>query len=47
MTTESIKAKSALVVRPEKSFQHGVLRRLVEGIMFFRDGEKTFFEPDA
>jgi beta-hydroxylase len=47
MTTESIKAKSALVVRPEKSFQHGVVRRLVEGIMFFRDGEKTFFEPDA
>jgi ornithine lipid ester-linked acyl 2-hydroxylase len=30
----------------EKAFQHGVLRRLVEGMLFFRDGNKTFFEPE-
>ncbi len=33
--------------RPDKMFQHGVLRRIVEGIMFVRDGDKTFFEPES
>ncbi len=33
--------------RPEKAIQHGILRRLVEGILFFRDGEKTFFEAES
>ncbi len=47
MTSESIKANAAVASRPEKAFQHGVLRRFVEGIMFFRDGEKTFFEPES
>jgi beta-hydroxylase len=32
--------------RRDKAFQHGILRRLVEGILFFRDGETTFFEPE-
>src|SRR6202167_3016179 len=31
----------------EKAFQHGVLRRLVEGLLFFRDGDKTFFDPKS
>jgi ornithine lipid ester-linked acyl 2-hydroxylase len=31
----------------EKAFQHGVLRRLVEGVLFFRDGDKTFFDADS
>jgi ornithine lipid ester-linked acyl 2-hydroxylase len=31
----------------EKTFQHGVARRLVEGLLFFRDGHKTFFEPGS
>jgi len=33
--------------RPAKTIQHGVLRRLVEGILFFRDGSRTFFEPES
>jgi ornithine lipid ester-linked acyl 2-hydroxylase len=41
LNTSAISATSL----PDKAFQHGVVRRLVEGIMFFRDGEKTFFDP--
>ena len=33
--------------KSEKNFQHGVARRLVEGILFFQDGNKTFFEPES
>ncbi len=33
--------------RPGKTLQHAVLRRLVEGILFSRDGNKTFFEPES
>jgi aspartyl/asparaginyl beta-hydroxylase (cupin superfamily) len=47
MNSESIKVTAAATSRPEKAFQHGILRRLVEGIMFFRDGEKTFFDPKS
>jgi len=47
MSSESIKVNIAATAQREKAFQHGVLRRLVEGIMFFRDGEKTFFDPDS
>jgi ornithine lipid ester-linked acyl 2-hydroxylase len=35
------------VSQPEKSFQHGIARRFVEGVLFFHDGHKTFFEPEA
>ena len=31
----------------KKTLQHGVARRLVEGILFFRDGHKTFFDPES
>jgi len=34
-------------IGPDKALQHGVLRRLVEAALFFRDGEKTFFEPES
>jgi len=47
MDAVSIKANAPVTSKPEKTFQHGVLRRMVEGIMFFRDGDKTFFEPEA
>jgi ornithine lipid ester-linked acyl 2-hydroxylase len=47
MSAEGTKASAAVADNPEKSFQHGVLRRFVEGIMFFRDGKKTFFEPES
>jgi len=47
MSSEAIKANTAAPAQPEKTFQHGVLRRLVEGIMFVRDGEKTFFDPES
>jgi ornithine lipid ester-linked acyl 2-hydroxylase len=47
MGSENIKVNASAASRPEKTFQHGVLRRLAEGIMFFRDGEKTFFEPES
>jgi ornithine lipid ester-linked acyl 2-hydroxylase len=33
-------------VHSEKTFQHGVVRRALEGAMFFRDGEKTFFDSE-
>jgi beta-hydroxylase len=47
MDAESIKVNTSAISKAEKTFQHGVLRRMVEGIMFFRDGEKTFFEPES
>jgi beta-hydroxylase len=47
MNTENVKTNAAAAAPPEKTFQHGVVRRLVEGIMFFRDGEKTFFDPES
>jgi len=47
MDTDSIKVNTPAMSKPEKTFQHGVLRRMVEGIMFFRDGDKTFFEPEC
>src|ERR1035437_1023699 len=49
MTTDTIKADTvaAAAAKSEKPIQHGVLRRLVEGMMFFRDGQKTFFEPES
>jgi ornithine lipid ester-linked acyl 2-hydroxylase len=47
MNSESVKANAAAVPQTEKTFQHGILRRLVEGMMFFRDGEKTFFDPES
>jgi ornithine lipid ester-linked acyl 2-hydroxylase len=47
MDAESIKASTSVTSQPEKDFQHGILRRLVEGLMFFRDGKKTFFEPES
>lgn len=43
VNTSTVSAAS----RPEKAFQHGVVRRLLEAMMFFRDGEKTFFEPES
>jgi aspartyl/asparaginyl beta-hydroxylase (cupin superfamily) len=49
MNPESIELNSSAISKPagpEKSFQHGVMRRLVEGVMF-RDGKKTFFEPES
>jgi len=30
-----------------KTFQHGILRRFVEAVLFSRDGDKTFFDPDS
>lgn len=50
MNSEGIKANTSAASvpsRPEKAFQHGVLRRVLEGIMFFRDGEKTFFDAES
>jgi beta-hydroxylase len=47
MDAESIKVNTSAMSKAEKPFQHGVLRRIVEGIMFFRDGKKTFFEPES
>ena len=47
MDADSIKVNSTATSKPEKTFQHGVLRRVVEGIMFFHDGDKTFFEPES
>jgi len=35
---------TAPATKPGKDFQHGVVRRLVEGVMFSRGGEKTFFD---
>lgn len=40
-------SKTPAVPGKDKDFQHGVVRRLVEGVMFFQDGEKTFFEPES
>jgi len=49
MTTDTIKANTTAraAVPDEKPIQHTVLRRLVETVLFFRDGEKTFFEPES
>jgi beta-hydroxylase len=49
MSLSQMKANTSAVPldRPEKAFQHGVLRRLIESLLFFRDGEKTFFEPES
>lgn len=47
MSSKSVNVNTAAPTQPEKTFQHGVLRRLVEGVMFFRDGDKTFFNPDS
>jgi aspartyl/asparaginyl beta-hydroxylase (cupin superfamily) len=47
MNSQDLKMNAPAVPRPEKTFQHGVVRRLIEGIMFFRDSEKTFFDPKS
>lgn len=50
MNSENAKTNisaTAAIPKDEKNFQHGVLRRLVEGALFFRDGDKTFFEPES
>lgn len=48
MNSDAIKVNSAsAAAKREKPIQHGVLRRLIEGMMFFRDGQRTFFEPEA
>jgi ornithine lipid ester-linked acyl 2-hydroxylase len=48
MNSEAINANAMVTAaRPEKPIQHGVLRRLVEGMMFFRDGHKTIFAPES
>jgi beta-hydroxylase len=50
MKAEKPSSKTSVISlpsQPEKAFQHGVVRRLVEGILFFRDGEKTFFDPES
>jgi ornithine lipid ester-linked acyl 2-hydroxylase len=48
MNSDSMKANAAAAApTTEKDFQHGVVRRLLEAMMFFRDGEKTFFEPKS
>jgi len=49
MSADGLKAGTAAIpaTPPEKAFQHGVLRRLVEGALFFRDGDKTFFQPES
>ena len=45
MNSKNSKADGPDASRADKAFQHGVVRRLAEGIMFFQDGDKTFFEP--
>jgi len=49
MPTQEMQQPIAVAAQPqaEKKFQHGVVRRLVEEILFFRDGHKTFFEPES
>ena len=47
MNSEVIKVNSPASARSDKAFQHGVARRLVEGIMFSRDGETTFFDAGS
>jgi ornithine lipid ester-linked acyl 2-hydroxylase len=50
MTSTAMQAPSTVPApasQPEKAFQHGIARRFVEGVLFFRDGHKTFFEPEA
>ncbi len=50
MTSQAAQQPLAVAPPPaqaEKKFQHGVVRRLVEGILFFRDGQKTFFDPES
>ena len=51
MSPDALKANAPAIpgaTSPDKPFQHGVLRRLVEGFMFFRAiGEKTFFDAES
>ena len=50
MNAESLKAGPAVPARsskPSKTFQHGVVRRLTEAVMFSRDGDKTFFDSNS
>jgi ornithine lipid ester-linked acyl 2-hydroxylase len=49
MKAESLNANpttTAPASKGSKEFQHGVLRRMVEGLMFSRGGERTFLEAD-
>jgi aspartyl/asparaginyl beta-hydroxylase (cupin superfamily) len=46
MDAENLKANTSATSPEEKTLSHKV-RQLVEGLMFFRDGKKTFFEPDS
>jgi beta-hydroxylase len=45
-TLNASPAATAPATKKNKEFQHGVLRRAVEGMLFFRDAEKTFFDAD-
>lgn len=45
--TAKVTTSAPAIPKSKKTFQHGILRRVVEGVMFFRDGEKTFFDPDS
>jgi ornithine lipid ester-linked acyl 2-hydroxylase len=50
MNSQKVKANTPAISdtsRSDKAFQHGVVRRLVEAIMFHRDGGKTFFDPES
>ena len=50
MSPDTLKANASAIpgaASPDKPFQHGVLRRAVEGLMFSRDGEKTFFDAES
>jgi ornithine lipid ester-linked acyl 2-hydroxylase len=50
MSPDTLKANASAIpaaASPDKPFQHGVLRRVVEGLMFSRDGEKTFFDAES
>jgi hypothetical protein len=43
MISQNVATKPSVISQPAKlakAFQHGVARRLVEGMLFFRDGEK-------
>jgi len=47
MSLKNTKGNASTPSLPDKAFQHGVVRRLLEGIMFFQDGQKTFFESES
>ncbi len=47
MSSKTMKLNAAASKNADKGFQHGVLRRLVEKIMFFQDEDKTFFDPKS